>query len=92
MSNAKVEDAGADKAKKKYKFKIENDVYEWPERFITGSEVRGVGPGIPATMDLYLKKKGAPGELIANDQKVDLEDPGIEKFYAQDASSEAGSL
>jgi hypothetical protein len=78
------------KEKEKYKFKIENETYDWDERFITGSDVRGVGPGIPDNMDLYLKENGKPGRLIANDTEVDLAEPGIEKFYAQDSSSEAG--
>ncbi|MBA4010766.1 MAG: hypothetical protein C0481_02765 [Phenylobacterium sp.] len=75
---------------KKYKFKIENDTHEWDTQFIKGSDVRGVPPGIPDNMDLFLKVKGAAGRLILNDDQVDLEDAGIEKFYAQDASSEAG--
>lgn len=74
----------------KYKFKIENETYEWDEQFITGAQVRSVGPGIPASMDLFLKVAGAPGEPIADDQRVDLAQPGIEKFYSQDASSDAG--
>lgn len=75
---------------KKYKFKIENETHEWPTQFIKGSEVRGVPPGIPDSMDLYLKVEGKPGRLIGKDEDVDLGEPGIEKFYAQDASSEAG--
>lgn len=75
----------------KYKFKIENTVYEWPNQFITGSEVRGEGPGIPESMDLYLKIKGQVGRLISNDEKIDLDQKsGIEKFYCQESSSEAG--
>lgn len=74
----------------KFKFKIENETYEWDEQFITGAQVRAVGPGIPASMDLFLKVAGAPGEPIQDDQKVDLGQPGIEKFYSQDASSDAG--
>lgn len=77
---------------KKYHFKIENEPYDWPNQFISGAEVRGVGPGIPESMDLYLKVKGQPGRLILNEEKVDLSDPGVEKFYAQDASSEAGGF
>ena len=75
----------------KYKFKIENEKYEWDTQTITGAEVRSVGPGIPESMDLYLKVKGEPGRLIDSDETVDLSEPGIEKFYAQDASSEAGN-
>lgn len=75
---------------KKYKFKIENTVYEWETQFITGHEVRNVGPGIPETMDIYLKESGKPGRLIANSDSIDLGNPGIEKFYSQESSSEAG--
>lgn len=75
---------------KHYKFKIENETHEWPTQFIKGSEVRAVPPGLPESMDLYLKVEGKPGRLIGKDEEVDLDEPGIEKFYAQDASSEAG--
>lgn len=77
---------------KKYHFKIENDSYDWPTQNITGANVRGVGPGIPESMDLFIKRKGKPGVLVANIDEFDLEEPGIEKFYAQDASSEAGGV
>lgn len=75
---------------KEYKVKVENETYEWPNRYITGAQVRGLGPGIPESMDLFLKIQGHAGRLIQNDDIVDLEEPGIEKFYAQDSSSEAG--
>lgn len=77
---------------KKYHFKIENDTYDWTSQFITGTEVRGVGPGIPDGMDLFIKRKGKPGVLVAAADRFDLDEPGIEKFYAQDASSEAGAV
>ncbi len=75
---------------KKFKFKIENENHEWDNQFITGAEVRAVPPGIPESMDLYLKVGGTSGRLIGNGDSIDLDEPGIEKFYAQDASSEAG--
>ncbi|RJX18461.1 MAG: hypothetical protein C4575_10665 [Desulforudis sp.] len=75
---------------KKYKFKIENTVYEWHNQFITGAEVRSVGAGIPESMDLYLKLTGKVGRLITNDEKIDLAQEGIEKFYCQESSSTAG--
>jgi hypothetical protein len=76
----------------KFKFKVENDTYEWPTNIITGADVRQQGPGIPDNMDLFLKVAGAPGRPIGNTDEVDLSEPGIEKFYAQDASSEAGMI
>ena len=73
-----------------FPFKIENETYHWPQPIITGRDVRGQGPGIPAEMDLYLKVKGQAGRLIGLDEEVDLSDAGLERFYAQNASSEAG--
>ena len=75
----------------KYKFKVENDSYEWGDPTITGAEVRGVGPGIPEGMDLYVKLPGKPARLVTDpNETFDLSEPGIEKFFAQNASSEAG--
>jgi hypothetical protein len=75
---------------KKWKLQVENDVYEWDSQFITGAQVRSLGPGIPESMDLFLKLKGKAGQLVKDTDTIDLDQPGIEKFYAQEASSEAG--
>lgn len=76
---------------KKYKFKIENETYEWGDATITAAEVRGVGPGIPDSMDLFVKLSGKPARLVSDPGEVfDLSGPGIEKFFAQNSSSEAG--
>ncbi|MFD1984539.1 hypothetical protein ACFSOZ_18335 [Mesorhizobium newzealandense] len=77
--------------KRSINFKIENEIYEWDNQTITGAEVRGVGPGIPDSMDLYMKMPGQPGWLVGRDESIHLRQSGIEKFYAQDASSEAGN-
>jgi len=74
----------------KFKFKIENETYEWGKQFMTGQEVRGVGPGIPDSMDLFLKIKGAPGRLVESNDTIDLSEHGIEKFYTQESRSDAG--
>lgn len=70
--------------------KVENVNYPWPKQYITRAEVRALGPGIPANMDVFLKRGGKPGVLVADENPIDLDEPGIEKFYAQDPSSEAG--
>lgn len=75
---------------KKYHFKIENTPYEWETQLITEKEIRGVGPGIPETMDLFIKMAGKPGRLVEKDESFDLAAPGIEKFYSQESSSSAG--
>jgi hypothetical protein len=69
---------------------IENEPHKSEKQIISGREVRAYPPGIPDTMDLYVKIRGNPGRLVGLDDEIDLDEPGIEKFYAQDASSEAG--
>lgn len=75
----------------KWKLQVENDMYEWDSQFITGALVRTLGPGIPESMDLFLKIRGKAGQLVKDTDSIDLEQRGIEKFYAQEASSEAGA-
>jgi hypothetical protein len=75
---------------KKRHFKIENENHEWESQFITGAQVRSVPPGIPSNMDLFLKSQGKPGALIKNEQQINLDEPGIEKFYSQVADSSPG--
>ena len=76
--------------KTNWKFKIENETHDWGKQYIKGVEVREVPPGIPDNMDLFIKRQGAPGKLVANDDSFDLEEPGIEKFYSQVADSSPG--
>jgi hypothetical protein len=76
---------------KEYNFKINNDPEKWDQQFISGEQIRSIPPGIPDSMDLFLKRRNEPGVLVGKDEKIDLTDPGIEKFYTQDASSEAGA-
>lgn len=75
---------------KKRHFKIENEPQTWDEQFITGSQVRAIPPGIPDNLDLYVKRQGKPGALVQKNSKIDLDEPGIEKFYSQAATSTAG--
>ena len=52
---------------------------------IAGSEVKQLG-GIEPTAKLYLIGKGhQPDVLIADDQQVDLSNPGIEKFVSKES-------
>ncbi len=75
---------------KKYTFKIENQTHIWEEQFITGAQVRAIPPGIPENMDLFIKRKGSPGELVADSDTIDLSEKGIERFYYQQADSTPG--
>ena len=64
-----------------YKIKINNKNYTHPNQFITGSEVKTTD-NKPATDAVYLKVPG-PGQdrKIADNEQVDLEQPGTEHFF-----------
>jgi Multiubiquitin len=66
-----------------YRFKVNGKPYEWPERYITGEQVlteAGLKP--PKNYTLRVKVAGQPPKKVALDEKVDLRQPGIEKFKA----------
>ncbi len=66
---------------KGYKFKVRNQVFETEKRFISGREVLEVAGLVPVTRyKLDLKMHGNRYREIGLDEKVDLADPGIEKF------------
>jgi hypothetical protein len=65
------------------KFKINKEVYSWPNQFITGGDIRSLIE-IPNDDLLFLElKKPLEDELIEINTKVDLTRPGIEKFYTK---------
>lgn len=78
MEKSKTERKPNDKG---YKFKVRNQVYDSENRFITGREVLEAAGLIPVTQyKLDLKFKGNIYREIGLDERVDLAEPGIEKF------------
>ena len=66
---------------KGYKFMVRNRQFETANRFITGREVLETAGLLPVTQyKLDLKEKGTRYREIGLDEKVDLSNPGIEKF------------
>lgn len=76
--------SGMDKRPSKtYKFKVRNNTYETPKQFITGREVLTTAGLIPPeNYKLDLKTHGNNYREIVLDERVDLAEPGIEKFVA----------
>lgn len=78
MEMSKTERKSNDKG---YKFKVRNQAYNSENRFITGREVLEAAGLIPVTQyKLDLKLKGNIYREIGLDERVDLAEPGIEKF------------
>ena len=70
-----------DKNCKSFKIIVDQKPHEWPERFITGLEIKNLAGVDPQTYDAWQDVKGPEDELIADCDKVDLSEPGRERFF-----------
>lgn len=68
------------KPPKPYKIKIDGVMYEVEVRFITGREILALAQKSSAQYDVGYKVHGHDLKIIALDEQVDLETPGLEKF------------
>jgi hypothetical protein len=63
------------------KFMVDGKLYDWPEQFITGKQIRKVA-GIDSDDKIFLdNKKPYVDNQIEDDEQVDLARPSIERFY-----------
>lgn len=66
---------------KKLKFTVNGKLYDWPEQFITGKQIREVAD-VDSDDEIYLdNKKPYVDKLIKDEDEVDLARPTIENFY-----------
>lgn len=78
---------------KRYKLKVNDEKFVWPRSVITGREVlelAGLTP--PENYLLRLKVAGSKPRPIDLDKKVDLSEPGVEKFRAIRKGQEEGEI
>jgi hypothetical protein len=83
VENLSVGTGGPEPVEKPRLFEIQIDktVYKVENPTPTGRELLGIaGKSPPDQFAIYLKHKGAQPERIGLDQKVDLREPGVEKF------------
>lgn len=67
---------------KKFVLKINDKTFHWHDQYITGAQVKELGE-IPMDYELFLNVKGNnEDQKIENDTKVDLELPGLERFFS----------
>ena len=83
MVDIKLENAGQGHQQNYLKLKINGEMYEWNEQYITGLEIKQIG-SISSEDDIYLAvKKPWDDELINNDTRVDLARPEVEHFFSE---------
>lgn len=68
------------KPPKPYKIKIDGTMYEVESQFITGREILALAQKSPSQYDVGYKAHGHDVRIIGLDERVDLADPGLEKF------------
>lgn len=62
-----------------YRLAIDGDALDWPNRFITAATLRKL-VDLDSKKVVYLEKADEPDRLLAEDELVDLDQPGVEKF------------
>lgn len=68
---------------KQFEINVNGKIFQWHQRFITGQQVRKLA-GIDKDSHLFLKTNNNNiDQLVADDDKVDLLEPGIEQFYSR---------
>lgn len=69
------------KSEQKFKIMIDQKSFEVEEQFITGSQIK-TKISVPANYGVWLKVNGPdPDKEIADNEQVDLAQPGREHFF-----------
>jgi hypothetical protein len=87
-------DDSANKEKDKdkdFKIIVDRKHHDWPERFITGAEIKRLA-GVDLTpYDAWQDVPGPEDLLIADDKKVDLSERGTERFFTGKKTTTEGA-
>jgi hypothetical protein len=70
-----------EKKEKPFKILVDHKPHDWPESFITGAEIKRLAGVDQATFDAWLDVPGPEDVLVGDNDKIDLRDPGREKFF-----------
>ena len=70
-----------EKKKETYKIIVDRRPHDWHQPFITGAEIKRLAGVDQATFDAWQDVRGPEDILVADDRKVDLREPGTEKFF-----------
>lgn len=64
-----------------YKIIVDRKPHDWPEQFITGAQIKRLADVDQAAYDAWQDVPGPEDLLIADDRKVDLSPPRVERFF-----------
>lgn len=64
-----------------YKIIVDRKPHDWPEQFITGAQIKNLAGVDQTAYDAWQDVPGPEDLLIADDRKVDLSPPRVERFF-----------
>lgn len=64
-----------------FRFVIDGRRFEWGAPLITGLKLKQVAGVDPRSYGVWLEVRGAEDRPIADDEQVDLQAPGVERFF-----------
>lgn len=74
-------DHGPKPEKPPYEILVDRRPHKWTKPTITGLEIKKLAGVDPATYDAWQDVPGHEDKPIADNEKVDLTRPGVEKFF-----------
>jgi hypothetical protein len=74
-------DSSMESKAKTYKIMVDNKPCDWDSQFITGKDIKQLA-GVKIEYGVWLKIPGPdPDVEVRDDERIDLEGPGREKFF-----------
>lgn len=69
------------KSDRSFRFTLDGQRFEWGLPFITGLQLKRLAGVDPGSYGVWLAQRVGDDRLIANKEKVDLTDEGVERFF-----------
>jgi hypothetical protein len=79
------------KSDRSFRFTLDGRRFEWGLPFITGLQLKKLAGVDPATYGVWLAQRVGDDRLIGNTERVDLEAPGVERFFTGIDTTTEGS-
>lgn len=78
MSEEKASESGRNGT---FQIIVDQKPHKWNEPFITGLQIKNLAGVDPATYDAWQDVRGPEDVLLSDASKVDLRNPGAERFF-----------
>jgi hypothetical protein len=63
-----------------YHILIDQKPYTWADRYITGTQIKALA-SVDQAFGVWLEAPGPEDPPVGNDEPIDLDKPGVERFF-----------